>query len=68
MLWKKEFWQGLGERAIKTGAQTLAASFVVGVPIFNIDITTGLALAATATIASILTSIGAADFTAGGTS
>lgn len=65
MLWTKEFWKGAAERAIKTAAQTLAAVFVIGVPIFELDILTGLAIAGTATVASILTSIGNADFTAG---
>lgn len=65
MLWTKAFWKGLAERALKTFAQTLGAVFIVGVPIFDIDIQSGLAIAATATAGSILMSIGNADFTAG---
>lgn len=65
MIWTKEFWEGLGERAIKTAAQSIASILVVGVPIFAIDWKAGLGLAATATLASILTSIGSADFVAG---
>lgn len=67
MIWTLAFWKGATERAIKTLAQTLGAVFIVGVPIFDIDIRTALALAATATIASLLTSIGNAAFTAGST-
>jgi hypothetical protein len=65
MIWSAKFWKGAGERAIKTAAQALAAVFVVGVPILDVDIRGGLALAATATVASLLTSILSADFTAG---
>lgn len=65
MIWTKEFWKGLGERAIKTAAQNVAAILVVGVPVFSIDWKAGLGLAATATLGSILTSIGSADFVAG---
>ena len=65
MIWTKAFWKGTTERAIKTAAQVLASVFVIGVPIFDLDITAGLAIAGTATVASILTSIGNADFTAG---
>lgn len=65
MIWTKAFWAGLGERAIKTAAQSLAASFVVGVTLLNLDWEQALALAGTTTLASILTSIANADFTAG---
>lgn len=65
MIWTLDFWKGAGERAIKTFAQTLAAIAVVGVPVFDLDFEQGLGIAATAALASILTSIGNADFTAG---
>lgn len=65
MIWTGKFWKGAGERAIKTFAQTLAAVFVLGVPVFDLDLTQGLQLAATAALASILTSVGNADFTSG---
>lgn len=65
MIWTKAFWKGAAERAIKTAAQSLTAVFVIGVPIFDLDVVGGLAIAGTATVASILTSIGNADFTAG---
>jgi len=65
MIWTADFWKGAGERAIKTFAQTLAAIAVIGVPVFDLDFSQGLGLAATAALASVLTSIGNADFTAG---
>lgn len=65
MIFTLAFWKGAGERAIKTAAQALLAVFVVGVPIYELDIMAGLAIAATATVASLLTSIGNASFTAG---
>jgi hypothetical protein len=66
MIWTGKFWQGTAERAIKTFAQTLAAAFVIGVPVFELDLGDGLAIAATATLFSVFTSIGNAEFTAGG--
>ena len=65
MIWTKAFWKGTAERAIKTTAQSFGAVFVIGVPLFELDVTAGVAVAVTATIASVLTSIGNADFTAG---
>jgi hypothetical protein len=65
MIWTASFWKGAGERAIKTFAQTLAAVAVVGVPVLELNFAEGVGLAATATLASLLTSIGNADFTAG---
>lgn len=65
MIWTAEFWKGASERALKTFAQTLAAMFVVGVPLFDLDFVQGLQLAGTAALASLLTSIGSADFTSG---
>lgn len=65
MIWTAAFWKGAGERAVKTFAQTLAAIAVIGVPVFELDFAQGLGLAGTAALASVLTSIGNADFTAG---
>lgn len=65
MLWTAAFWKGAAERAMKTAAQVLAAIFVVGVPILDIDIRAALSLVATAVVASLLTSILSADFVAG---
>lgn len=65
MIWTGKFWKGAGERALKTFAQTLAAVFVLGVPVFELDLAQGLQLAATAALASLLTSVGNAEFTSG---
>ena len=60
------FLKGLGERAIKTFAQALAAFIAAGATgILDIDWKTALSVAGLATVASILTSLGNADFTAG---
>lgn len=64
-IWTKAFWKGAAERAIKTAAQSLLGAFVIGVPIFDVDIATGLAIAGTATVASLLTSLIDPKFTAG---
>lgn len=64
----KDFWEGLGERAIKTFAQSMAGTFVVGVGLFDIDWVQALSLAGAITLGSIFTSIGNADFTAGNVS
>jgi hypothetical protein len=65
MIWTKQFWKGAAERAIKTFAQALGAILIVGTPIFEIDFGQGLGIAATATVLSLLTSIGNPEFTAG---
>lgn len=72
-MWTKAFWKGLGERAIKTFFQTFTAALVItagadaipavgleGVPWLGVLSVSGLA-----TILSVATSIGNADFTAG---
>ena len=66
MLWTTAFWKGATERAIKTFAQTLAAYFVIGTTgLLDLDWQTALSVAGAAAIASLLTSIGNADFVAG---
>lgn len=66
MIWTKAFWKGLSERAIKTFAQTLVGYIVVGTTgILDLQWGDALSVAAAATLASVLTSIGNADFTAG---
>ena len=65
MLFTKAFLLGAAERAVRTAAQSLLAVFVVGVSILDIDVKTALAIAATAVVASLLTSIGSAEFVAG---
>ena len=57
MLSEKLFWIATGERAVKTFAQSLVALFAAGVTILNIDWQQGLAVAATAAVVSVLTSV-----------
>lgn len=66
MIWTLAFWKGLAERAIKTGAQTLAAYFVIGTTsLLDLDWVTALSVSGAAMVASALTSLGNADFVAG---
>lgn len=66
MLFTKAFWKGAAERALKTFAQTLVGFFVVGTTgLIGFDWATCLSIAGAATLASLLTSVGNADFTAG---
>jgi len=66
MLWTVEFWKGAGERAVKTFAQTLVGYIVIGTTgLFDVDWATALSVAGAAAFASLLTSIGNADFVAG---
>ena len=51
------FWKAAAERAIKTFAQSLVALFVAGVTILTIDWVQALAVAGTAAVISVLTSI-----------
>ena len=57
MLSEKLFWVAAGERAVKTFAQALVALFVAGVTVLTIDWQQGLAVAATAAVVSVLTSV-----------
>ena len=64
----KAFWKGAGERAVKTFAQALVAVIGVGaVGLLDVDWRGALSAATLATVISLLTSIGNADFTAGQT-
>ena len=66
MIWTAQFWKGAAERGIKTFAQALVAIISAGtVGILDVDWTSALSVAALAALASLLTSIGNADFTAG---
>lgn len=66
MLWTISFWKGAAERGIKTGAQTLAAYFVIGTTgVLDFDWVAALSITGAAIVASLLTSIGNADFVAG---
>ena len=68
MIWTKSFWKGAAERSIKTGAQTLAAYFVIGTTgILDFGWAAALSITGAAVVASVLTSIGNADFVAGPT-
>ena len=53
---RASFWSGLIDRAVKTFAQSLLAASAVGVGIFDIDWKGALGIAATAVLASVLTS------------
>lgn len=57
MLTDKHFWLAAAERAIKTFAQALVALFVAGVTVLTIDWQQALAVAVTAAVVSVLTSI-----------
>ena len=66
MLWTTAFWKGAAERGIKTLAQTLVGYIVVGTTgLLDLDWPTALSVSAAAALASLLTSIGNADFVAG---
>ena len=61
-MFSKQFVKDALERAVKTFCQALLALFTVGVSITNIDWEQALAVAATAALVSILTSIGSTGF------
>lgn len=69
MIWTRAFWQGLGERAIKTAAQAVLAALATlagdAAGLFDVSWTAVANMAALTTLLSILTSIVNADFTAG---
>lgn len=53
----KSFWIGLGERAMKTFAQALLAAFTIGTTVTTLYWPTALAVAGTAALLSVLTSL-----------
>lgn len=62
----KAFWLGAFERSIKTGAQTLAAYFVIGTTgVLDFDWVPALSVTGAAIVASLLTSISNPEFVAG---
>lgn len=66
MLWTTAFWKGVAERGIKTFAQAFVAFIVVGeTGLLDLDWATSASVAGAAVLASVLTSIGNADFVAG---
>lgn len=65
-MWTLAFWKGLGERAIKTFAATLAALLGGdGIGLVDVDWGQSLGVAGLATLVTALIAIGNADFTAG---
>ena len=68
MIWSSAFWRGAAERGVKTFAQALVAVIGVGaVGLLDVDWIGALSAALLATVVSVLTSIGNADFTSGQT-
>lgn len=66
MLWTKEFWKGAGERAVKTFFQSFVAILGTSAVILqDVDWAFVVSGSALATILSLATSIGNANFTAG---
>ena len=59
------FWKGAAERAVKTFAQSLVSVFGVGTVLWDIPWWQALGVAGAAAVASLLTSIGSADFVSG---
>lgn len=56
-MFTKQFALDALERAVKTFAQALVSVLAIGTPIFEIEWTSGLGIAATAAVVSLLTSI-----------
>lgn len=56
-MWTPAFWKDAAERAIKTGVQSLIATFGVGTTVLEMDWGAALAVSGTATLLSVLTSI-----------
>jgi len=53
---RASFWSGLIDRAVKTFAQSLLAAITVGIGVLELDWKGALGVAATAVLASVLTS------------
>ena len=67
-MWTLDFWKDLGERAVKTFAQSLAAALVAGTTgLLDVDWVTALSVAGLVTLASVLTSLASAPFSSEGT-
>lgn len=66
MIWSVAWLKGMGERALKTFCQSLVGVIgVVTITHLNIPWVADLEFAGLTTLASVLTSLGNADFTAG---
>lgn len=62
----RAFWQGAGERAVKTCAQALLGVLMSGAAgILDVDWVAALSIATLATAVSLLTSLATPDFAAG---
>jgi len=67
-MWTLDFWKDLGERAVKTFAQAMAAGLAAGVVgILDVPWVDVLSVSALVTLLSVLTSIGSAPFSSKGT-
>jgi hypothetical protein len=67
-MWTLDFWKDLGERAIKTFAQSLATGIVADATgLLDVDWVTILSVAGLLTLASVLTSLASAPFSSKGT-
>jgi Putative lactococcus lactis phage r1t holin len=59
VMWTRDFWRDVVERALRTGAQVLATMLIAaGTGLFNTNWFTSLSAAGMATLLSVLTSIG----------
>ena len=66
MFMTRAFWQGAGERAVKTFAQALLGVLMSGATgILDVDWVVALSIATLATAVSLLTSLATPDFPAG---
>ena len=74
MIWSKAFWKGAAERGIKTFFQSFVAVLIAGAGadaigveagLLDVDWVTALSVAALATVLSVATAVGNAEFTAG---
>lgn len=66
-MFTRAFWIDATERAIKTFAQALVAVFVAGVTILSVPWLDALAVAATAALVSVLTSVASLELGQSGT-
>jgi len=63
MITSKQFWVSTAERAVKTFSQALLALFVnTQANVLNVDWSAGLAVAGTAVLISVLTSLASSKF------
>lgn len=66
MIWTLAFWKGTAERGLKTFAQSLAGLLVANTTgLLDVNWVSVVSVAGLVTLASVLTSIGSADFVAG---